>query len=162
MTPLRAQGRAVLRLDHKGHDTARAARGSSAKRDDVDVARVMRRSGNKIELKLDKGRGLHHPEKVQLIRHQKPLRHLPAVAGGKTGECVDALDRLGMPPNTTRDESAEVLTLTVTSSVTRWSVRRKRAVVRPRILGRQALRTTRTAVQRTRPPSGLAHHPLGR
>lgn len=109
MLPLRAQGRTVLRLDHQGHDTAKGARGSSAKRDDVDVAWIMKRSGNNIELKLDKGRGLHHPEKVELYRHQKPLRHLPAVAGGKVGECLEALDRLGVPLNTTRDEAASIL-----------------------------------------------------
>ncbi len=35
--PLRSQGIAVLRLDHLGKDVFRGARGSSAKRDDVDV-----------------------------------------------------------------------------------------------------------------------------
>lgn len=99
----------MLRLDHQGHDSAKGARGSSAKRDDVDVAWIMKRKGNEIELKLDKGRGLHHPETVKLHLHRKPLRHLPAVTGGKDGECVEALDRLGVPPGTTRDEAAATL-----------------------------------------------------
>ncbi len=47
----------MLCLDHQSHDTARGARGSSAKRDDVDVACIMKRKGNSIELKLGKGRG---------------------------------------------------------------------------------------------------------
>jgi RecA-family ATPase len=42
MIPLRRQDRTVLRLDHQGHDTAKGARGSSAKRDDVDVAWTMK------------------------------------------------------------------------------------------------------------------------
>ncbi len=109
LVPLRRNGFTVLRLDHQGHDSAKGARGSSAKRDDVDVAWIMKRRGNEIELKLDKGRGLGHPEKVELVRHQKPLRHLPAVAGGKTGECAEALDRLGVSTKTTRDQAAAAL-----------------------------------------------------
>lgn len=54
MVPLRRQGRTVLRLDHQGHDSSKGARGSSAKRDDVDVAWIMKRSGNEVTLIRDK------------------------------------------------------------------------------------------------------------
>lgn len=108
---LRRQGRTVLRLDHQGHDTGKGARGSSAKRDDVDVAWIMKRkgNGNGIELKLDKGRGLGHPEKVELRRQTKPLRHLPAISGSKDEECADAMNKLDIPLRATRDEAADVL-----------------------------------------------------
>jgi RecA-family ATPase len=109
MVPLRRQGRAVLRLDHQGHDSTKGARGSSAKRDDVDVAWVMKRSGNEVTLVRDKGRGLAHPEKVVLCRHAAPLRHLPLMIRGKEAECANALDRLNVPLDSTRDDAASVL-----------------------------------------------------
>lgn len=109
MIPLRRQGRAVLRLDHQGHDASRGARGSSAKRDDVDVAWIMKRSGNKITLTCDKGRGLSHPEKVMLTRTVAPTSHLLVVAGDKQAECVAALNLLAVPLDSTRDDAAAVL-----------------------------------------------------
>jgi len=107
--PLRRQGRTVLRLDHQGHDNAKGARGSSAKRDDVDVAWIMKAKGNNIELKLDKGRGLGHPEKVELRRETSPLRHVAFVKSDKLTDCVEALDRLGVPPAASRDVAAGIL-----------------------------------------------------
>lgn len=108
MVPLRKQNRAVLRLDHQGHDATKGARGSSAKRDDVDVAWIMTRKGSDVTLKRNKGRGMGHPETVQLRRHTNPTRHLP-VTGGKLGECIDALDSLGVHPGASRDEAGESL-----------------------------------------------------
>ena len=115
MLPLRRQGRTVLRLDHQGHDTAKSARGSSAKRDDVDVAWVMKRRGNDIELKLDKGRGLGHSAKVELRRHSNPLRHLlvsdstRSTDASTAGECIRALNRLDVPLATTRADARAIL-----------------------------------------------------
>jgi hypothetical protein len=109
MVPLRRQGRAVLRLDHQGHDSSRGARGSSAKRDDVDVAWIMKRSGNKITLMCDNGRGLSHPEKLMLTRSAAPTSHLLVVAGDKQTECVAALNLLGVPLDSTRDDAAAML-----------------------------------------------------
>ena len=109
MVPLRRQGRAVLRLDHQGHDSAKGARGSSAKRDDVDVAWIMKRNGNEVTLVRDKGRGLTHSEKVTLRRHAAPTRHLPLIVCGKEVGCVEALDRLNVPLDSTRDYAAGVL-----------------------------------------------------
>lgn len=111
MVPLRRQGRTVLRLDHQGHDSSKGARGSSAKRDDVDVAWIMKRTGNNVTLVRDKGRGLTHPEKVMLRRHAAPTCHVPIIAhgNGKEAECVEALDRLKVPLDATRDYAARVL-----------------------------------------------------
>lgn len=109
MVPLRRQGRTVLRLDHQGHDSSRGARGSSAKRDDVDVAWIMKRNGNEVTLIRDKGRGLSHPERVVLRRHAAPTRHLPVSLGGKHGECIEALERLDVPLHSSRDEAASIL-----------------------------------------------------
>jgi hypothetical protein len=109
MIPLRRQGRTVLRLDHQGHDSSKGARGSSAKRDDVDVAWIMRCKGNEVTLVRDKGRGLAHPEKVVLYRHAAPTRHLPLIVRGKEAACIEALDRLTVPLNSTRDDAAAVL-----------------------------------------------------
>ncbi|MDT5046330.1 MAG: hypothetical protein QOG75_2183, partial [Mycobacterium sp.] len=97
MVPLRRQGRTVLRLDHQGHDSSTGARGSSAKRDDVDVAWIMKCTANEVTLTRDKGRGLGHPEKIMLRRHAAPTRHLPGIAEGKQAACIDALDRLNVP-----------------------------------------------------------------
>jgi RecA-family ATPase len=109
MIPLRRQGRAVLRLDHQGHDSSRGARGSSAKRDDVDVAWIMKCSGNDVTLTRDKGRGLGHAEKIMLRRHAAPTCHLPVISNDKHSECVAALDRLDVPINSSRDDAAKIL-----------------------------------------------------
>jgi hypothetical protein len=109
MVPLRRQGRTVLRLDHQGHDSSRGARGSSAKRDDVDVAWIMKRTANNVTLMRDKGRGLSHPEKLVLRRHAAPTRHLPVVSEDKQAECIEALDRLNVALDCTRDEAAKIL-----------------------------------------------------
>ncbi len=109
MVPLRRQNRAVLRLDHQGHDSSKGARGSSAKRDDVDVAWIMKRSGANVTLIRDKGRGMSHPDQVALVRHSAPTCHLPVVAEGREGECVDALDHLHVPLDWTRDAAAAEL-----------------------------------------------------
>ncbi len=111
LVPLRRNGFTVLRLDHQGHDSAKGARGSSAKRDDVDVAWIVKSNGNKVELKLDKGRGLDHPATVELRRQTNPLRHLPAVAvaADKALECMAVLDLLDVPADITRDEAGKIV-----------------------------------------------------
>ena len=48
--PLKARGVAVARLDHEGKDSERGARGSSAKRDDVDVQWRLKRTDDGVVL----------------------------------------------------------------------------------------------------------------
>jgi hypothetical protein len=69
----------------------------------------MKRTGNNVTLVRDKGRGLSHPENLLLRRHTAPTRHLPVVAEGKEAECIEALDRLNIPLNSSRDDAARVL-----------------------------------------------------
>lgn len=109
MVPLKRQNRTVLRLDHQGHDSSKGARGSSAKRDDVDVAWIMQNKNNNITLTCNKGRGLGHPEKIELRRHSDPLRHLPHVSRSKEQDCREALDRLEVPLSATRDDAGDIL-----------------------------------------------------
>jgi hypothetical protein len=53
--------------------------------------------------------GLAHPEKVMLCRHAAPTRHLPLIVRGQEAGCVEALDRLNVPLNSTRDYAGGVL-----------------------------------------------------
>ncbi|WP_155944840.1 AAA family ATPase, partial [Mycobacterium sp. VKM Ac-1816D] len=109
MVPLRRQGCAVLRLDHQGHDASRAARGSSGKRDDVDVAWIMRREGNTLTLTRDKGRSIGYPTKHVLRRHLNPTRHVPQTSNDKVVELAQAMEDLGISPGTPRDVGAKLL-----------------------------------------------------
>jgi len=107
MISLRRQGRTV-RLGHQGRDSCKGVRGSSAKRDDVDVAWIMKRTGNDVTIIRDKGRGVGHlhPEKIALRRHADPTRQLSVVGEGKQAQCIEALDRLNIPLHATRDDAA--------------------------------------------------------
>ncbi|MGY4712761.1 hypothetical protein ACXDF8_24945 [Mycolicibacterium sp. CBM1] len=110
LIPLRRQGRTVLRLDHQGHDSSKGARGSSGKRDDVDVAWIMKRTGNNIVLTRDKSRGLSHPEKLVLRRYAEPTKHgVVADKGNKVAECLDVMAALGIPFGCSRDVAAGTL-----------------------------------------------------
>nr|WP_225952586.1 AAA family ATPase [Mycobacterium sp. OAS707] len=112
MLPLRRQGRTVLRLDHQGHDLSKGARGSSAKRDDVDVAWILKRRENNVTLTLDKGRGLGHPQTISLRRYSEPTRHLLAsttTTTTKVSDCAEALEALGVPLGATRDHAGKAL-----------------------------------------------------
>lgn len=65
MVPLKAQGCAVLRLDHTGH-YGTSPRGSSAKAADVDATWYQSVSGNAITLTLSHQRGCYHSETIAL------------------------------------------------------------------------------------------------
>lgn len=98
-TPLKRAGRTVLRLDHTGKDTDKGARGTSAKRDDVDVQWVLDRSADGLKLKsLSRVRWV--PEHIALIRDEDPLRHVVQQGGYGSGTkaLVDRLNELGVSP----------------------------------------------------------------
>lgn len=111
LSPLKAQGRAVVRLDHQGKNHA-GARGSSAKNDDVDVvwqlSQLLDDDGEVlIRLKLERQRGSSHPDHLLLRRETSPLlRHvlrpdaLTPMQAQRVGDCVDALIRLRLPVDT--------------------------------------------------------------
>ena len=111
--PLKAAGRAVLRLDHTGKDLTRGQRGSSAKVDDVDaVWQLVARPGGAIDLKRTHSRNRHGAEWLTLTRLADPLRHVLAVGAldADVAEVVALLDRLEVPVEWGRDKVKQVLT----------------------------------------------------
>lgn len=110
--PLKAAGKAVLRLDHSGKDLTRGQRGSSAKVDDVDaVWQLTARPGGSIELKRTHTRNVHGADYLQLVRCADPLRHVPGV-GAKNADVEAAiveLDRLEVPVEYGRDRARDAL-----------------------------------------------------
>lgn len=91
--PLRQANCAAAILDHQGHDASKGARGSSAKRDNVDVQWIQSLSGNLITLKRDKCRTLHNTEVLKIRRGGTPLRHL--IEDDPVQACRDFLDSIG-------------------------------------------------------------------
>jgi len=66
---LKAAGRAMIRIDHAGKDTTRGARGTSAKRDDVDIVwQLTALDAGTLTLKAEKRRVSWVPETVTLNR----------------------------------------------------------------------------------------------
>ncbi len=111
--PLKAEGRAVLRLDHTGKDVTRGQRGSSGKADDVDaVWSLIRRNPDTFDLRRTHSRTNHGAEHLTLIRGSNPLRHDVAGAAGipamsdpvalAVDEVVRQLDVLGVPQDAGR------------------------------------------------------------
>jgi hypothetical protein len=112
LAPLKAQRRAVIRLDHQGKGTATGARGSSAKNDDVDVVWQLTQRGDDdgnmfVDLKLERQRGSSHPERIYLKRETSPRLHhiarLPLLSQPerqRVADCIDAMTGLGLPIDT--------------------------------------------------------------
>jgi AAA domain len=92
MVPLRQSNCAAVILDHQGHDASRGARGSSAKRDNVDLQWIQTCKGDLITLKRDKCRTLHDRETLKIRRGGTPLRHTIEV--DPVRECIAFLDSL--------------------------------------------------------------------
>lgn len=77
--PLKAQGIAVLRLDHSGKDVSAGQRGSSASVDDVDaVWKMTLRPGGSLDLHRTHSRNNHGAGHLVLTRLADPLRHRAA------------------------------------------------------------------------------------
>jgi RecA-family ATPase len=93
LVPLRQTNCAALILDHQGHDASRGARGSSAKRDNVDLQWIQGCNGDLITLKRDKCRTLHETETLKIRRGGTPLRHTVEVDAVQ--ECIVFLDIIG-------------------------------------------------------------------
>ena len=102
--PLRARGIAMLRLDHPGKDVTRGARGSSAKKGDVDTEWLLAKlSENTFSLDRQKERENHGDPRIGLRRCSEPLRHeVTSGSGDRAGELAAELDRLNVPPGTGR------------------------------------------------------------
>lgn len=110
LAPLKGAGRAVVRLDHRGHGVKTTARGSSAKADDVDAVWMLdtQPGGEEdqvfVNLALERQRSSAHPDRLLLLRQYDPhLRHvirpksLPDAAQRRIGACIDAMVQLRLP-----------------------------------------------------------------
>ncbi len=93
LVPLRQTNCAALILDHQGHDASRGARGSSAKRDNVDLQWIQTCRDGLIILKRDKCRTLHDTETLKIRRGGTPLRH--TIEMDPVQECMTFLDSIG-------------------------------------------------------------------
>jgi hypothetical protein len=122
LAPLKAQRRAVVRLDHRGKDAkAAGARGSSTKNDDVDVVWQLNQTPGPdgeayVTLRLERQRGSAHPEQINVLRDVTPrLRHvakdapLAASEQQRVGECIEAMKTLGLAADTGRPKALKAL-----------------------------------------------------
>lgn len=100
-TALKADKRALLRVDHAGKDISKGQRGSSAKEGDVDIVWQLTKTDDGLKLKRTHTRILWGENEVNVTVHREPLRHTIAPRGwaAGTGDVVAALDRLGLPDN---------------------------------------------------------------
>lgn len=124
LAPLKGAGRAVVRLDHRGHGGKTTARGSSAKADDVDAVWMLDTapSGEDgdvfVNLGLERQRGNAHPDRILLLRQFDPhLRHIvrpklmPDAERRRIGACIDAMIQLRLPVDTGARRAREALRL---------------------------------------------------
>lgn len=121
LQPLKAQHRAVVRLDHRGKGVNTGARGSSAKNDDVDVVWQLNQKPGAdgeayVTLELERQRGSAHPERINVLRDVTPrLRHvakdapLAASEQQRVGECIEAMKALGLPADIGRPKALKAL-----------------------------------------------------
>jgi len=107
MVPLRRDNRGVFILDHQGHDATKGARGSSAKRDNVDLQWIQTRRDDLITLRLDKCRTLYDMEELKIRRGGTPLRHV--IERDPVQHCIDVLDKLGADRGIGRDRARDLL-----------------------------------------------------
>jgi RecA-family ATPase len=107
LVPLRRGNRAAFILDHQGHDASKGARGSSAKRDNVDLQWIQTCRGDLITLKLDKCRTLHDTETLKIRRGGTPLRH--TIERDPALHCTEILDKLGADMGIGRDKARDLL-----------------------------------------------------
>ncbi|WP_328295785.1 bifunctional DNA primase/polymerase [Kineococcus sp. NBC_00420] len=131
---LKAQGIAVLRLDHAGKEESRGQRGSSAKTDDVDaVWRLSVLRHNIVKLQRTHSRGNHGAAEMMLRRESAPLRHVPVVGAldSRIEKIIQRLDELQIPDaagrpkcqTALREDGFSAKTDDITSAV---AVRKKR------------------------------------
>ncbi|MDF3342101.1 AAA family ATPase [Mycolicibacterium septicum] len=124
LAPLKGAGRAVVRLDHRGHGVKTTARGSSAKADDLDAVWMLDTApGGEdgdvlVNLGLERQRGNAHPDRILLLRQYDPhLRHIirpksmPDAERRRIGERIDAMIQLRLPVDTGARRAREALRL---------------------------------------------------
>lgn len=124
LAPLKGAGRAVVRLDHRGHGVKTTARGSSAKADDVDAVWTLDTAPSAeedevfVNLGLERQRGNAHPDRILLLRQYDPyLRHvvrpksMPDAEQRRITACIEASIQLRLPVETGANRTREALRL---------------------------------------------------
>jgi hypothetical protein len=105
LLPLKRIGCAVVIIDHAGNDESKP-RGSSGKRDDVDVVWKVSRSGDAVSLARTHTRKRHELDRLSLRRELNPTRHVvrngsaePARAfESRVEACMEVIASLDLPP----------------------------------------------------------------
>lgn len=108
---LKADGIALLRLDHEGHEAGRS-RGASSKADDVDVVWQLRQGdGHALELVRKAARISWVPETVIFNKAEEPLRFTRTGELWPVGTAEKAaeLDKLGVPVDASRRKASDAL-----------------------------------------------------
>jgi len=114
---LKAAERACVRLDHSGKDREKGARGSSAKKDDVDVEWLLTaQEGGMYTLKATKRRTSWVPDSVTLELVEGDVLEFRLLEGESTvtmpagtGEVADRLDRLTVPLDVSARKAGQIL-----------------------------------------------------
>lgn len=112
---LKAAGRAMVRIDHTGKDPDKGARGTSAKRDDVDVVWRLTALEGGLRLKAEKRRMSWVKETIELRLDDEDDLAYKIIGGGgttwplRTKECADDLDRIGAPKGITTRRATDAL-----------------------------------------------------
>jgi len=114
---LKAAERACVRLDHSGKDKEKGARGSSAKKDDVDVEWLLTaQEGGMYTLKATKRRTSWVPESITLSLVEGDVLEFRLLDGQSTvtmpagtGEVADRLDRFSVPLDVSARKAGQML-----------------------------------------------------
>jgi len=110
---LKREGITSVRLDHAGKGKDKGGRGSSAKRDDIDVEWALSapKTTGRLLLEVQKKRAAWIPERVELTRGGEPLKHkvfVPTLTQ-KQKDLASALDEHKIPESTSRRKARELL-----------------------------------------------------
>lgn len=113
---LKAAGVALLRIDHTGKDLDKGARGTSAKRDDVDAAWLMTATETGVQLKATKRRVSWVPEVVIVDKVDTDDGLIWAIRSGATdaypagtAEVARLLDELGVEVGASRRKAQQII-----------------------------------------------------
>jgi hypothetical protein len=108
---LKAEGVALARLDHEGHESGRS-RGASAKADDVDVVWQLKATDDGLAFVKKAARMAWIPERVDLVRTDDPLgfRRVTNSWPAGTSEKALELDEVGAPLDVSKREARRLLT----------------------------------------------------
>lgn len=96
---LKADGRALARLDHEGKDASKGMIGSSMKNTDIDIVWHLKKTDDGLLLTRKWTRIMWGEESVSVTVKRDPLQHVigPRCNAAGTGKAVTEMDGLGLP-----------------------------------------------------------------